>query len=122
MAANAEVGKLTQPQLVRLACNITPDDAETLGLGYLEVKPAEVKTLKSKHRENTEAFKRDIITRWTNEPSNKGPQQVQVGLHPFTHKAHGPVWCNILWPGFELPKPGQTVQTGCAKSIYGLST
>ncbi len=73
------MAELPGRQLVLLARNITPDDAETLGLGYLGVKKAEVDNLKSKHRENTEGFKRDIITRWTNKPDNAGPDQLEVG-------------------------------------------
>lgn len=76
--ASSTDGQLTQPQLVRLASSISLEDVETLGLGYLGVKKVEIETLKEKHRTNVEAIKRDIITRWTNRPSNKGPDQVLV--------------------------------------------
>ena len=71
-------GRLTNLQYVRLGRAISSPDMESIALGYLNIDKAVIKSLKNAHRENTEAFNRDIIELWANR--NSGPDQVKVKL------------------------------------------
>ena len=50
---------------------------ESIALGYLGFDKDIIDSLKTAHRENTEAFNREILHRWANQ--NPGNDQVQVG-------------------------------------------
>ena len=71
-----EEGKLTNAHIVPLARQISCQKMESIALGYLGFDQDVIDSLKTAHRENTEAFNRDILRRWANQ--NGGNDQVQV--------------------------------------------
>ena len=71
-------GRLTNRQYVQLGRAISSPDMESIALGYFNIDKAKIKSLKMEHRENTEAFNRDIIEIWANK--NSDPNQVKVGF------------------------------------------
>ena len=71
-------GRLTNRHYVRLGRAISSSDMESIAVGYLNIDKAVIKSLKDSHRENTEAFNRDIIEKWAYR--NSGPDQVKVRL------------------------------------------
>ena len=81
-----EQGRLTNPQIVRLARSISCSCMESIALGYLNVEKGIVESMKAAHRENTEAFNRNILHRWANQ--NGGNDHVQVNNNYF--------YCNIV--------------------------
>ena len=76
MAASGEPRQLTNKQIVRLAASISVCNMEIIAEGYLDINEETLKSLRHEHRENPEAFNRDIIKRWAY--MNPGPDQVQV--------------------------------------------
>ena len=74
--AQEESGRLTNPQIVRLAASISADNMESIAEGYMDISPETVKNTK-RDAGNSEAFNRDIIRYW----SNKNPDdQVKVSF------------------------------------------
>ena len=73
-----EQGGLTNAHIVSLGREISCQNIESIALGYLGFDQDVIDSLKSAHRENTEAFNRDILRRWANQ--NPGNDQVQVAL------------------------------------------
>ena len=71
-----EEGRLTNAQIVSLAREISCQNVESIGLGYLGFDQEVIDNLKTAHRDNTEAFNRDILRRWAYQ--NEGNDQVQV--------------------------------------------
>ena len=78
-----EQGRLTNAQKVHLAREISCQNMESIALGYLGFDQEVMNSLKIAHRDNLEAFNRDILHRWTNQ--NDGTDQVQVGKHSFLY-------------------------------------
>ena len=79
MTEDCEEGQLTNRQYVQLGRAIASPDMESIALGYLNIDKARIKSLKTEHRENTEAFNRDIIELWANKnPDSNG---VKVGFY-----------------------------------------
>ena len=76
MATSGNIGKLTDCQCVDLAEVISAQDMESIALKYFKFSMEKVKSLKFAHRENTDAFKRDVIDAWVKR--NSGPNQVKV--------------------------------------------
>ena len=71
-----EHGRLTTAQKARLAQKISYQSMESIALAYLGFDQEVIDSLKIAHRENMEAFNREILHRWTNQ--NPGNDQVQV--------------------------------------------
>ena len=90
-----EQGRLTNSEIVPLARDISCQNMESIALGYLGFDQEVIDSLKTAHRENTEAFNRAILCRWANQ--NPGNDQVQVEyknlvfffkLESFTEQTH----------------------------------
>ena len=71
-----EQGRLTNVHIVPLAREISCQNMESIALGYLGFDQDVIDSLKTAHRENVEAFNRDILRRWANQ--NGGNNKVQV--------------------------------------------
>ena len=53
-------------EIARLAPLFSPDTLETVALQHFDASEARVKTFKADRRENTEGFKRDLLTYYVN--------------------------------------------------------
>ena len=76
MATSEEPRQLTNLQMVLLGRAISSHNMESIALGYLKFDEETLKSLRYEHRENPEAFDRDILKRWAYR--NPGPDQVRV--------------------------------------------
>ncbi len=76
--ATAEEGKLTDRHIAELAEEdvTSAENMETIALKYLGHKQTLIDSLKTKHRENQQAVKRDILTKW--KCKNPGLNQIYV--------------------------------------------
>ena len=64
MATSSEEGHLTNRQIVRLATAISSVKMKSIALGYLGIDVEKISSLSQSHREDYEAFNRDIIYDW----------------------------------------------------------
>ena len=78
MAQEMVAGMLSPQQIVRLAAVISRRDMESIAEGYMDISHETLLSLKDQHRDDTEAFNRDVIRRWAYKPENCGSQQIQV--------------------------------------------
>ena len=53
-------------EIARLAALFSPDTLETVALQHFDASEAKVKTFKADRREDTEGFKRDLLTEYRN--------------------------------------------------------
>ena len=72
-----EQGRLTNTHIVPLAREISCQNMESIALGYLGFDQEVIDSLKVAHKENTEAFNREILRRWAYQ--NDGNNQLEVG-------------------------------------------
>ena len=72
-----EEGRLTNHQTVTLARAISQPAMESIALGYLGIEQETIDSYRAAHRENTEAFNREILRLWRNK--HGGDDQIQVG-------------------------------------------
>ena len=79
MAGVEESRQLTNNQIVRLSRVISLTNMECIALGYLNFDEEILKSLRHEHKENPEAFNRDIFKKWAY--TNSRPDQVQVGIY-----------------------------------------
>ena len=77
MASNQH-GELSGTQIVRLGKEISTQAMESLAEGYLEISDARIKSLKEQHKNNVDAFNRELIRNWGQR--NPGENQVQVSV------------------------------------------
>ena len=76
--ASSQRGELSGSQIVRLAKEISTQAMESFAEGYLEIRDTTIKSLKEQHKNNMEAFNRDLIRTWTYK--NPGECQVEVSV------------------------------------------
>ena len=76
--ASKEHGKLSNQQIVRLGVEISTQAMESLAKGYLDISDARIKSLKEQHKNNVDAFNRELITIWSYR--NPGENQVVVSV------------------------------------------
>ena len=73
-----EGGQLTESQIAHLAQAIYSNNMESIALAHLGEKSETIKNLKTQHRDNIEAFNRDLIRNWMYR--NPGNDQKEVRL------------------------------------------
>ena len=76
--ASKEHGELSNQQFVRLGLEISTPAMESLAEGYLGINDARIKSLKEQHKNNMDAFNRELIRDWLYR--NPGENQVEVIL------------------------------------------
>ena len=81
MATSSEEGHLTNNQIVRLASAIEYKKMKSIALRYLGLSVEEISSMSQTHREDYEAFNRDIIFNWM--CRNPGSDQTKVLLSYF---------------------------------------
>ena len=77
MASNRH-GELTNEQIVRLGVEISTQDMESFAEGYLDISDATIKSLKDQHKNNMDAFNRDLIRNWAYRNSDENQVEVIV--------------------------------------------
>ena len=76
MATGGDTGEITNRQYVALGRAISRPNMESIALGYLSIDQETIDSLKVTHRDNPEAFNREIIRKWSYKCSQS--DQVQV--------------------------------------------
>ena len=76
MATSSQDGHLTNNQIVRLASAIEYKKMKSIALRYLGLSVEEISSMSQTHREDYEAFNRDIIFNWM--CRNPGSDQTKV--------------------------------------------
>ena len=76
MATGGNSGEITNRQYVELGRAISRPNMESIALGYLNIDQETIDSMKVTHRENTEAFNREIIRRWAYK--HPAPEQAKV--------------------------------------------
>ena len=76
MAAGGE-RRVTNGMIVCLAEAISAQNMESIALTYMGIEWEMLQNLRREHREEIEAFNRDVIRRWCNKKSS-GPDQIGV--------------------------------------------
>ena len=72
-------GNLTLRQVVHLAAAISADNMVAIAEGYMDIKSQTIKNIQVENKDDTDAFKREILECWR----NKNPvDQVQVKGQP----------------------------------------
>ena len=66
MATGGNSGEITNRQYVELGRAISRPNMESIALAYLNIEQETIDSLKVKHREDIEAFNRDILRMWAN--------------------------------------------------------
>ena len=62
---------ISDSEIARLAPVFSPSMLETVALQYFGVLEAQVNTLKTERREDTEGFKRDLLMNYRNKDHNR---------------------------------------------------
>ena len=76
MATGGHSREITNRQYVNLGSAISRPNMESIALGYLNIEQETIDSLKVKHREDIEAFNRDILRTWAYKTAV--PDQVKV--------------------------------------------
>ena len=64
MATGGHGGEITNLQYVELGRAISRPNMESIALGYLNIDQETIDSMKVKHREDIEAFNRDVLRTW----------------------------------------------------------
>ena len=83
MATGGRSGEITNRQYVELGRAISRPNMESIALGYLNIDQETIDSLKVQHRENTEAFNREIIRIWAYKNSESDQAKVRDYPIPF---------------------------------------
>ena len=78
MATGGDTGEITNRQYVELGRAISRPNMESIALGYLNIDQETLDSMKVKHREDIEAFNRDVLRTWAYQ--HAGPDQVMVSI------------------------------------------
>ena len=67
---------ISNNMIVRLAEAISAKNLEVMAMKYMGIEWETLENLKRQHREDVQAFSRDVIRKWCY--MNSGPDQIQV--------------------------------------------
>ena len=74
--ATGGVRCISNKMIVRLAESISARNLELIAMKYLGIEWETLENLKRQHREDVQAFSRDVIRKWCY--MNSGPDQIEV--------------------------------------------
>ena len=84
MATGGNSGEITNRQYVELGRAIPRPNMESIALGYLNIEQETIDSMKVQHREDIEAFNRDVLRTWAYKSA--APDQVKVRCYFATFR------------------------------------